>query len=255
MNNQCGIISHRGVCRLSPHSSRVGENTIEAFEEGVTKLERLGFPKSIEFDVRLTKDRVPVIIHDVTMNRTTSGRGKIEDILFTDLQKLNAGYGRTVPSLSEVLEHFRDRDVSFHIELKEDGLAEIVGREVLSKGLSDKAVLSAFDADDTGFGEDPQASSRWEDLYAIRGTLPFALLATAKKIAKMGVAEYIQAAKEAGGCAVHPDESAANETLVTAAHEAGLKVNVWTVNERAVYETLSARGVDAVFCDNPDFLA
>lgn len=253
--SRCGIISHRGVCRQSPRSARLGENTVEAFEEGIAKLETLGFPKSIEFDVRLTKDRVPVIIHDATLGRTTDGRGKIEDYLFADLQKFDAGYGRKVPSLSEVLEHFKGQDVSFHIELKEDGLAGVVGREVSAKGLADKAILSAFGGDDIGFGEDPEASSRWEDLYTVRGNIPFALLATGKKIAKMGVAGFIQAAKDAGACAVHPEESAVDETLVTAAHEAGLAVNVWTVNDPAVYKKLSALGGDNVFCDNPDFLA
>ena|GEM_PF-1360406 len=254
-NNKCGIISHRGVCRLSKYGARRGENTIGAFEAGIEKLEEFGFPPAIEFDVRLSKDNVPVVFHDDLVDRTTNGHGRAKDHLFSDLKKLDAGYGCTVSSLEEVLGHFKDKDVTFHIELKENNLAAIVGGIVSKKGLADRAILSAFDEDDHGSGEDPKTTSRWSDLYAVKNTVRIALIATDKKIATMGGAgAYIRAAKTAGAYAVNPRKTAITGELVAAAHEAGLLVNAWTVNGKTMYKRFSRYGVDNVFCDNPDFL-
>lgn len=256
VNIKCGIISHRGLCRLNQNDPRLGENTIEAFEEGIKKLEGLGFPKSIEFDIRLAKDKVPVIIHDNLVDRTTSGRGEVKEYLFSDLQKLNAGYGRKIPSLSEVLDYFKNKGVLFHVELKENNLAVIIEQIVSEKNLMKRVIVSAFNDDDVGGpGEDPKSSSCWADLYTIKDKLPIALIATNKKISEMGGATaYIRMAKNVGACAVHPEQTAVNEELVMAAHAAGLKVNTWTVNDRAAYKMFAGYGVDNVFCDNPEFL-
>ena len=71
----------------------------------------------------------------------------------------------------------------------------------------------------------------------------------------MGVSAYVAAARDAGAVAIHPEQTAATAELVSTAHGADLKVNVWTVNDHSAYEALAAAGVDNVFCDNPDFLA
>jgi glycerophosphoryl diester phosphodiesterase len=121
--------------------------------------------------------------------------------------------------------------------------------------LADRAILSAFDEDDHGSGEDPKTTSRWSDLYAVKDMVRIALIATDKKIATMGgAAAYILAAKNAGVYAVNPRKTAITRDLVMAAHKAGLLVNAWTVNGKTMYKRFSGYGVDNVFCDNPDFL-
>lgn len=109
------LIAHRG------YSSHAPENTLSAFWLAVQH----GY-RDIEFDVQLSKDGVPVIIHDDTVDRTTDGQGKVADHTFAQLQKLDAGAwfsmsyaGEHIPSLEEVLIALKGK-ACLHIELKSD---------------------------------------------------------------------------------------------------------------------------------------
>ena len=95
-----GICAHRGASDTHP------ENTIIAFREAI----RLGV-QMIELDVMLTKDGKLVIMHDYTIDRTTNGTGRVEELELADLKKLDAGSwkgsrfkGEPIPTLKEVLE-------------------------------------------------------------------------------------------------------------------------------------------------------
>ena len=94
-----GACAHRGDVRHFP------ENTLPAFASAVAKGAHM-----IEFDVYLTKDGAPVVIHDRTVDRTTDGTGNVNDYLFEDLRKLDAGSwfdpkfaGTRIPTLQETL--------------------------------------------------------------------------------------------------------------------------------------------------------
>jgi glycerophosphoryl diester phosphodiesterase len=95
-----GICAHRGANKTHP------ENTLTAFKEAI----RLG-AQMIEFDVQLTKDNKLIIMHDETVDRTTNGSGKVSQLTFKDIRKLDAGTwksdkfaGEKVPTLQEVLQ-------------------------------------------------------------------------------------------------------------------------------------------------------
>ena len=84
----------------------------------------------IEVDVQLTKDAVPVLMHDFTLERTTNGTGMVRDYTFEELQQLDAGSwfdpqfsGEKIPTLEEVLELTKGR-VILNIELKKMGLVD-----------------------------------------------------------------------------------------------------------------------------------
>lgn len=92
-------IAHRGYSAVAP------ENTIVAFDEAI----RLGC-QAVEFDVRLSADGVPVVIHDDTVERTTNGSGQVQDLTKLDLSRLDAGSwkhhryaGSRIPTLDETL--------------------------------------------------------------------------------------------------------------------------------------------------------
>jgi glycerophosphoryl diester phosphodiesterase len=94
-----GACAHRGDVKHFP------ENTLPAFASAVAKGAHM-----IEFDVYLTKDGIPVVIHDTTVDRTTDGTGNVTDYLFEDLRKLDAGNwldprfaGTRIPTLEETL--------------------------------------------------------------------------------------------------------------------------------------------------------
>ncbi|HEV2250044.1 MAG TPA: glycerophosphodiester phosphodiesterase family protein, partial [Candidatus Limnocylindria bacterium] len=109
------VVGHRGALALAP------ENTIAAFEVGL----RCGVDL-VEFDVQRTADGVPIVIHDDTLERTTSGTGRVRDRTFDEIRLLDAGIrfdpsfaGERVPSLDELLGWAGTRTVGLMLELKQ----------------------------------------------------------------------------------------------------------------------------------------
>ena len=103
------IIGHRGARGLEP------ENTIRSFQKAL----ELGVDY-IECDVHLTKDGHIVLIHDHTLDRTTNETGDVNDYTFEEIRKLDAGKGKKIPTLQELLDLVRGK-VKIHIELKDTG--------------------------------------------------------------------------------------------------------------------------------------
>lgn len=109
MNNdrEFKIIGHRGAPVYEP------ENTLASFKKAFD----LG-ADMIEFDVRLTKDKKLVVIHDRKVNRTTNGRGKVSNLTLEKIKELNAGNGQKIPTLEEVFDLIKGRGEA-NIEIKD----------------------------------------------------------------------------------------------------------------------------------------
>lgn len=112
MNNLC--VAHRGFSSIAP------ENTMAAFLMAMERPE----VQWMELDVQLSRDGVPVVIHDFTVDRTTNGKGLVRETDWADLQRLDAGAwknksykGERIPALSELLDRSCGR-VRLNIELK-----------------------------------------------------------------------------------------------------------------------------------------
>lgn len=222
---QPAIISHRGLCRATTKSPRAGENTLAGFAAAIEALAALGFPPSIEFDVRRARDQKLVIIHDATVNRTTPGRGRVSRYTAAELGQLG------IPLLTEVLDSFPRAE--FHIELKERGIAAEVAGLIRGRGLVERAIVSSF---------------HWRELPELGRRVRFAVTAGLR------LRHALRTAIRLGACAIHPDYRRTSRLLVAAAHGAGLRVHAWTVNTPRAYERLQELGVDAVFSDNPHLL-
>ncbi len=109
------IIAHRGVPSLFQENSLAG--AIKAYELGAT---------SIENDIQLTKDGVVVVMHDSTIDRTTSGTGSVSSYTYEELQKfvLNGSSSletQPIPTLEEYFKEFKDKDVRIVVEFKNSG--------------------------------------------------------------------------------------------------------------------------------------
>ena len=89
------VVAHRGGVAKAPG---VTENSMAAFRRAVS----LGV-WAVETDVRLTKDRVPVLMHDETINRTTRGSGKVSDYTYRQLRKVRLNNGQRIPKLAKLL--------------------------------------------------------------------------------------------------------------------------------------------------------
>jgi len=223
------IIGHRGAAGLCP------ENTVAGFVRAV----ELGVD-GVELDVRMAGSEV-VVIHDERVDRTTNGTGMVSELGFAELRSLDAGNGQPIPTLAEVLDLLPEH-VMVNIELKGSGtalpVAGVVGDRVEVGQTTDlpSLLVSSFDHDELRrFHEAcPRVScaplaSRWSDsLESVVGTLD--------------------------AWSVNLSLGTATETHVRAVRSWGRHCLVFTVNEPAKAQALSAMGVSGVFTDYPDRL-
>ena len=139
------LIGHRGVKDLKPENTF--ESILTAFDFGL---------ECVEIDVKISKDNIPILLHDDTLDRTTDGSGLVCDYTFEEINKLDAGYyfykSKTeikVPSLSSVLDLVKKKQKFLNIELKPNKDHEVLNvKKVLQeiKQVSyDKIYFSSFD--------------------------------------------------------------------------------------------------------------
>ena len=139
------LIGHRGVKNLKP------ENTLES----ITKAFELGL-ECVEIDVKVSKDSIPLLLHDDTLDRTTNGSGLVSDFTFDQINHLDAGYyfynSKTnikVPNLSSVLDFIKRKQKYLNIELKPNKNYEKLNVEntlqAINKISYDKIYFSSFD--------------------------------------------------------------------------------------------------------------
>ncbi|OXM87279.1 glycerophosphodiester phosphodiesterase [Paenibacillus rigui] len=131
-------LAHRGYPKKFP------ENTMASFQAAMD----LSF-SHLELDVQLSKDGVPVVIHDTTVNRTTNGKGHVADFTLEELRQLDAGGEESIPTLAEVLMLAKDK-VLVDIELKQSGnlypgLEEKVLEVIAECGVQDQVFVTSFD--------------------------------------------------------------------------------------------------------------
>ena len=228
------VWAHRGASAYAP------ENTMPAF---LLALQQEA--DGIELDVQMTKDKRLVVIHDERVDRTSDGTGFVRDMTFAELSALNFNknfpkYGRVeIPTLEEVLDLIQKSDLMLNIELKNGifeypGLEEHVKKYVTYKGVQDQVIISSFNHYSLR-----TVGEIWQEI-------PRGLLYSDRWI---DVPDY---AKNLGLNALHPAYYHLSDgTLVEEAHKRGLKVHVWTVNEKADMERCKALSVDAIITNDP----
>ncbi len=196
----------------------------------------------IELDIHLSRDGIPVVIHDDTLDRTTDGCGAVAGEPLRQLQRLDAGgwfgadfTGETIPTLASVLDNFAGR-LRLNLEIKElrAGMAVL---ELISRYPSADLVVSSFDY--------PLLSR----LRRSDSGLPIAVLF------ESGNWRFaLRVARELSACAFHPAAEHVNRPMVSACRQAGLPVFVWTVDQVQVARSLSRAGVAGFFTNDPGSL-
>lgn len=230
-------IAHRGASGYAP------ENTMAAFKKAVA----MG-ADMIEFDVQLTRDQKVVVIHDYTLDRTTDGDGLVNDHTLEEIQAFDAGSwfgveysGERVPTLDMVLEWLPSH-VKANIELKSLAfrraeLVKPVVDVVRAHGKMSSVVFSSFD------------HTYIQELNQM-GVTACGLLIGSKLLKPW---TYL---KDNGlDCvSINPSLDNVDLDMVKGCHDAGLKVYVYTVNDRRIVNAFEALGVDGVFSDYPDLM-
>ncbi len=227
-------IAHRGASGTLP------ENTKIAFAKAVD----LG-ADGIEFDVQLSADDIAVVIHDETLDRTTSGTGRVAETDFETIRKLDAGSwfaasfaGVEVPTLEEVLAAVGGR-VMLNVELKPDERIDKLVRCAVT-------AVARFEL----FGSVVFSSFEQQALTALRKLVPGARIGVLALPGQLD--ECLDFARELAAEVLCPAVAMVDSDLVARAHRSGLAVWPWTANMPGEIRLLSALGVDGIFSDYPD---
>ena len=241
------VIAHRGGAGLMP------ENTLAAFKNGIALKSDF-----IEMDAHLSKDGVPVIIHDATLERTTDGFGSISSFTLAQLQTYNAAAKslsvsskEPIPTFAQVLDLAKPTNVKVEVEIKVPpqgryhGIEQKLIDEIIAHDMIDRAQISSFNMDVI------------KDVKALNPKI--------KTVALMSV-DYFRAydvntpktiidhVTSLGAEIIDVNKDYLNAKLVQEARARKIIVEVWTVDNESDMKKFIALGVDGIISNRPDKL-
>ncbi|MBK8902578.1 MAG: glycerophosphodiester phosphodiesterase [Anaerolineaceae bacterium] len=247
------LLAHRGF------SGRFPENTMLAFAEAAA------LPiDGLEMDIYATRDDVLVISHDDRVSRTTNGNGRIQSYSLAELKKLDAGYrftldngrtfpfrgkGLTIPTLEEVLVRFTDLWLNVDIKQHEPWMVTLFCDLIKRHNAVDRLCVGSFSNETVGQFRQVcpdvvslATRSEIKELYA------WHLVRMERFFAKGGHAMQIPPQEKKFGFTFEM----ASPRFVQAAHEHGMAVHLWTVNDAAEMSRYVDMGVDGLITNFPD---
>ena len=229
MGNQPLIIGHRGAAADAP------ENTLASF-----KLAIEAGANGVEFDVRLARDGVPVIIHDETLQRTAHMQKLVADLSAAELQEVNVGswFSRSkkattdkfdaerVPTLQQLFDLFASNDALLYLEMKcvsseRTQLAATCCRSITEHSLRERVIVESFDLAAIEAVKSIEPSIRTAALFEPKFSNASSLL-TGQRL--------VDRAKSAGADEIALHYKIASRRLISKAQLNGLTVVVWTVD-------------------------
>ncbi len=243
------VIGHRGAARLRP------ENTMESFRFAFDSVDE------IEFDVWLSKDGVPFILHDDTLDRTTDGSGIAIEKTFAELRRYDAGYhfdpnadkafpfrgrGLFIPSFEELLDAFPQKKFSVEIKHESAELTRLVVQMLAQRGLEGRSIVGSehhlvYRTMKTEFPHIPRFLSRREIVtryIAFRCGLP------PRK--NPGDVASMPVKKRCWGHMTFYDKD-----FIDWLHRGETLAYFWTVNLDNEMRMLEANGADGIISDDP----
>ena len=255
-------VAHRGGAAQWP------ENSLTAFRNAIA-----GGAQILECDVHLTADREVAVMHDATLDRTSSGTGPLARCTLADLRRARLrGPGGAltedcVPTLGEVLALAAPAVLALLVEIKTPGPAvryerrgdrfvpvpgaryEGLERKILEllreAGIAERTFLLAFN---------PAVLA---EVRALSPKQPLALLVDRHHVEEAGApaVETVTWAREAGANFLGVHYTLCDAAVAEAAHAAGIALGVFTVNDEATMRRLAGWGVDVILSDRPDLVA
>jgi glycerophosphoryl diester phosphodiesterase len=230
------IVAHRGWSGLAP------ENTMAAFRLAVAD-PRISW---IELDVQLSKDGIPVVIHDYKLRRTTGASGDVKDYTIEQLTKLDNGswfspqfHNERIPTLEQVLKELQGR-IKLNIELKTKdqlypGLEQAVIDLVQAYSMEANVIITSFD------------TSALKTTKRLAPSIRTGLITSSVPITIKDQLRVL------GADLLSVDYRIVNPKFVRSMMESGYDVMVWTVNEPRTIESLVSVNPTLWICSNyPD---
>jgi glycerophosphoryl diester phosphodiesterase len=238
------VAAHRGGALLWP------ENSLLAFRNAIS----LG-ADYLEFDVHLSRDGEVVVIHDPTLDRTTTGTGPVREKILAELRTLRLKDRRgavteePLPTLDEVTAIAADGRRHMLLEIKSDdqrrrypGIEEKVVAVLDRHGMSASTVVMAFERE------------TWRRVRELRPDIMAGALHSPNTLRAIGstLPQELEAARTAGVSVVGLHQDLVDASTVATARGAGLTLGVWTVNEQPALRRFIDLGVAVVITDRPD---
>lgn len=229
-------IGHRGASWIAP------ENTLASVNSALGQ--RMP-PDFVEVDVYATADGALAILHDDTLDRTTNLTGGVADLTWEEVRLADAGFsdrfgdaypGERVPSLEEVLDAVDGERTGVMIEVKAHGLGGQAAQILLERKEVERHVLASFHPD-----------------VIVDAKLVAPQLRTLLLVSEPGP-EHIELARWTGASILGVSHDAVDAALLESAHEAGLALWSYTVNDPQRADELLALGVDGIISDRVDLM-
>jgi glycerophosphoryl diester phosphodiesterase len=238
------VAAHRGGAALWP------ENSLLAFRSALA----LGVD-ALEFDLHLTTDGEVVVLHDPTLDRTSTGNGSVRDLKLANLADIRlktregAVTGERVPTFAQVLDLVAPTSAEILPEIKVDanrqrydGIEEKVLALIRARGLMTRTTIQAFQVETIRRVRELEPKARTMLLVA-RGDV---------ERDRARPAEAVRRARELGATDLGMNHRLLDADVMSAARAAGIRVSAWTVNEEADIRRMIDLGVDVVMSDRPD---
>ena len=233
------VLGHRGVAALAP------ENTLESLRLAAD----LGAP-GVEFDVKLTADAVPVLMHDDTLDRTTDGHGPVAAAAAAAVAGCDAGAwfapefkGARVPTLAAALDLVLDRGLFANIEIKASPGTDVATTRATCAALCRQWPQGRPPPLLSSFSRAALAVARYEAPELPRGLLIWER-----------PAEWAAAAADLDCGSIHCADRFLTSDWAAEIKALGFKLAVYTVNDPARARVLFDWGVDCVISDRPDLI-
>lgn len=250
------VIAHQGGEEVRPSNTMAAFN--HAAEMGVDVL---------EMDVHSTADGVLVLIHDDTVDRTTDGTGKVNELTFAEIQQFDAGeywtdddgatypyrgQGITIPALEEVLQTHGDLPMVIEIKQETPSIIEPFCNMLQKYEMTDRVLVGSF---------------HHEVLIEFREACPGVATSMSQKeitplwaLSLVGLEEFYTPAGQAvqvpltSELPVLGEVDVVTERFINNAHKRNIHVEVWTIDDPAEMERLIGMGVDGIITDRPDLM-
>ena len=202
----------------------------------------------VETDIQLTADGVPVLFHDVTVDRTTNGIGPLSELTLAELKALDAGSwysadfaGLQVPTLEEFLDIFQSSKKKAMLELKgiwTEEQVRVVTALIYASGVQGRVIFQAFD---------------FETLEALQKAAP---VFSRVLIQRYLPSDPVALANQFGAIAIltSPASLEKDPSAVEKLHEAGLGIILYTLNKKGRWSEALKLGVDGIITDKPSSL-
>lgn len=217
------IMGHRGAAALEP------ENTLLS----ITRAIEIGVDV-VEIDVRLSKDKELLVIHDSTIDRTTNGTGPVGSYTLEEIKKLDAGKGERIPTLQEVIDLIGNK-VKLVIELKEEGTEKRVVELVNKNGFDDNVYVISF----------------WHEAVKAAKEMSSRIKTG---VLLVGCPVDVCIATRASADALVMKYNFVNRKFVEIAHKESLKIFVWNIDDQHLLGPYVDMGVDGIGSNDPRVL-